>query len=245
MEFKGAVDRLRMCAFELSNRCNYAHLHAKCRAHSITEPQTLLSKIVLSVINQLIENEYNGCFLFNIYNEPLIDPRLFYFINYIKGYNSNIDISLWTNGWYCDEILLDELLSAGVTEIVFSAYMDSEYDRLKQFSDREGVEVRQGFLDDRLKLYEYNDSDINKPCFMPEHYLAINSNGDVVLCCFEAFYKTVFGNLYNDSLENIMLSDIRLNVCSELAQGNRSILESCKKCFLYEMYDINKDGQNA
>lgn len=234
MTIQDVINNLKMCAFELSNLCVYSYKHKKCKAHHESETIILSSRIVYSVIDKLLENGYKGEFLFNVYNEPLIDPRLFMFIKYIKEKNDNQNISIWSNGWYCDGILLDELQEIGVTQIVFSAYTDKECERLSQFSDRVGVEVRHGVLDDRLDLFNYPVRKEYTPCNLPKEYLVINSRGDVVLCCFDTTYNNSFGNLYTDNIENVLLSDTRLEACELLSKGDRSRYECCKRCFFLE-----------
>lgn len=68
----------------LSNLCNYACIHEKCPAHFIREKEIVSSKNVKAVIDELGDMGFDGRLSFHIYNEPMIDPRLFWFIEYAK-----------------------------------------------------------------------------------------------------------------------------------------------------------------
>lgn len=71
-------------SIELSNLCNYASIHKKCPINKIKSPIILSSKIVYSIFNTLKKFSFSGQIAFHTYNEPLIDPRLFKFIEVAK-----------------------------------------------------------------------------------------------------------------------------------------------------------------
>src|SRR4051812_36392122 len=112
---------------ELSNLCNYSRLHSKCPAHEVRGPEILPSAAVADVIDTMAGQYYGvGKFLaFHVYNEPLLDPRLFKFVEYARSRLPRINIILWSNGWYLYEVIAEELARAGVTHFMVSAYSDA------------------------------------------------------------------------------------------------------------------------
>ena len=71
-------------SFQLSNLCNYTDIHKACPLSLCRGKEILPSTVVHKTIDELAEFDYSGLIGFHIYNEPMIDPRLFLFISYAK-----------------------------------------------------------------------------------------------------------------------------------------------------------------
>lgn len=141
-------------SIELSNRCNYAKIHKKCPLNLVDEPIILPAKIVFDILDTLDRYNFQGEIAFHNYNEPLIDPRLFKFIEYARQGFPQREIYICTNGFYLNQTLLDELVESGVSNVRVSAYSKREYQRLSQIKAQIPLSVEMTSLDDRLKLYE-------------------------------------------------------------------------------------------
>lgn len=68
--------------------------------------------------------------------------------------------------------------------------------------------------------------------------LIINSDGDVTACCADWKRKLVFGNLKNESLQEIWQGSKLKEFWVEMLKGNKNRYEMCSKCLL-PMYDCN------
>ncbi len=68
--------------------------------------------------------------------------------------------------------------------------------------------------------------------------LIINSDGDVTACCADWKRKLVFGNLEEESLQEIWAGNKLKAFWIQMLKGNKNKYEMCAKCLL-PMYDCN------
>ncbi len=223
---------------ELSTLCNYSHLHKKCPLHEKKEHAILPSDVVIKIIDELSEISFKGMFLFNLYNEPMIDPRLFLFTRLAKEKCPNSTVFIITNGYYLDQHLADELPSHGVDMLALSLYTKREKQRLQQL--KYPIKVRfwdytQTGLDDRLDLY-------SKPKGIPTELacgrgapleeINITAQGDVGLCCLDWQHSIAFGNVRHEKLADIIAKPQFVQFYEDLRQGKRTlpICQACTSC---------------
>lgn len=240
---------------ELSNMCNLAIFHKNCYSHLCEKNKSkvvLSSKAVKGVINLLADLNWDGMdkeIKFHEYNEPLIDPRFFKFLEYAKLRLPYTNILLWTNGYYLTNTILRELIEAGVNKIRITAYTEDEENRfnsLIQDIQRSLVngEIRsfnmlpifirvdrRVRLDDRLSISQKQETNLSQ--YQPCHSLkclSIRANGKITLCCMDAAGEVSFGNI-NSGIEEALINGypLRKRIYDELKQGLRSI-DLCRKC---------------
>lgn len=220
--------------FELSNLCNYASIHTRCPLYTMRDQTNILSgKIVYDALETMGKYNYSDTICFHSYNEPLIDPRLFEFIRTARKMCPKSNISIWTNGYYLNQGLALELVEAGVTEFIITAYTQSEKERFEKIRFPVSYKIQnRSKLDGRRRLYNKDrlfDAHCNKPCFAPLHRLAITAKGKINLCCYEWKRQHPFGNLYKQSFEEVMKNDKMWLVYEQLSKGIR-LLDFCKHC---------------
>ena len=222
-------------SFELSNVCNYSNIHKKCPLGAKRHDKNILAySVVDNVLKFLSKNNFHGLIGYNIYNEPLIDPRLYMFLGLTRTYlGGNIKFTLWTNGFYLNQVIVDELWDMfKVDEIMVSSYFPGdEHDRLESIVVPSGMHylVTSRTLDDRLDYYTCEENDYCQPCGAPLNEMSIKSNGDVALCCLDYDGRHIFGNLYNQSVEEIISGSEILEIHNKLKMGIREY-EICKRC---------------
>ena len=216
-------------SFELSNLCNYADVHKKCPLNLVRDPIILPIRIVFDVLDTLKHNGFQGTIAYHTYNEPLIDPRLFKFIEYTHDVCPGCEIYICTNGFYLNQTLLDELIESGVSKIHVSAYSRSESKRLSKLKSNIPFDIEMVKLDDRLHLYDKKEKNIKKPCYAPLNEIIIAREGNISLCCLDWKRKHVYGNLHKQTFEDIMYSGILQTVYDRLSSGDRFI-PLCKRC---------------
>jgi len=214
--------------FELSNRCPYASEHKLCPLHlqHRGEPVTLPAKVVLGVMDSLVQRGWKGLIGFHNYSKPTSDPRLFWFIR--EAHERGFGVLIWSNGWNMSQILLDELVAQGVTEFHLSAYGDEE--RLSKLVASVPITIDPGFpLDGRLHLYEFPENDLRILCHAPLREMVVTCKGQIALCCLDWRGDHAMGNLYLQSFDEILESGILHEVQARLSQGDR-YLNLCRRC---------------
>lgn len=217
-------------AFELSNRCNYSQVHTRCPNDAKAEPIFLKTDIITSLINWFNEEDLSPNIFLNIYNEPLIDPRLFWICEFIYKH-TDCRIEIFTNGWNLNQYIFDELMKWNVFFTV-SVYSDSEEERLRKIkglTDYYPQKIQRIILDPQVMQIYNNPPIYQGPCLFPSTYPMINHLGHLSLCCRDYEWRESFGDLNNMVMEDAFFSEKRLKICDELAKGIRT-LDVCKRC---------------
>lgn len=216
-------------SFQLSNICNYETIHKKCPLHCSSPKIVLRTSIITNVLDELSEIDYSGIIAFHIYNEPLIDPRLFSLIAKTHNKCPKAKVYILSNGYYLNQNILDELETSVIWLLIVSAYSKYEFDRLSKYVTSIPYKVFHASLDDRQNLYEGPLLNTKAPCYPFVTDLSIACTGEVTLCCLDWDRRFVFGNLNNGKLHDILeKEDVRL-VANKLMHGQRT-LDICRRC---------------
>lgn len=217
---------------QLSNICNMAHLHKECPLSRAKEKITLPKKIVYHVIDILKKYGYKKLVSFHSYSEPLIDPRLQAFIEYIKRECPEAKPFVCTNGFMLTQEILDDLTESGLAAIRLSAYSQAEFQRMKTLNykipHRFSHYPTTGWLN-RSSVYNRQQINLKKPCHSPLVDLRIMCDGKISLCCVDYENRYIFGSLHEKSLEDILLSGELHRTYKRLSSGDR-FLDICKRC---------------
>lgn len=219
-------------AIELSNLCNYACIHAKCPAAHIKEKSIMPLTDIKAIIGQLCEIDFRGTICFQIYNEPMIDPRLFLIMEYIKQtLVANAEILVYTNGYYLTDSLVKDLQSGFADIIVATGYGKEEFERLINLNIEIPYYVLWGDLDDRLEWdADQKERENQIPCDSLFWQVPIWVNGDVGLCCLDYLQKVRYGNIKEKRLEDILDAwEVRKDMECLLC-GNRKEVSYCASC---------------
>lgn len=187
---------------------------------------------------QLIANGFKGYVCVAGFGEPLLNPHIREIIRTLAP----LTIELITNG---DALIkgkfsVDDLLDCGVDRILISDYDNNpEFDKLA--SQHPQVRVRRYIDDggDHYKEYGFNNragsmydvtQPINRPCYIPSYKTIIDWNGEVLLCAPDWSKTTKYGNILEQDISNIWLSDEFVKRRIELIKGNRHLYGACSKC---------------
>jgi GTP 3',8-cyclase len=229
---KGPFRRTKRISFELSNICNLAQEHKRCPVHLKSETCVLPASVIDGVLETCRRHEFEGVFAFHLYNEPGVDPRLALFLERIKRVLPRARTFMLTNGWYLTQSLAEELVAHGLDYLVISAYTLAEWERLRQFKLSIPVQVNKQILDDRLTWYEQErlvPVSAGRPCYCPVYEICITCRGEVTLCPYDWQRRHVFGNLNNESLEDVLARPDIWRVYEGLSLGRRE-LDICLAC---------------
>jgi MoaA/NifB/PqqE/SkfB family radical SAM enzyme len=216
-------------SIELSNLCNYSMIHKKCPINKIKTPIILPSKIVYSIIDTLKKFSFSEKIAFHTYNEPLIDPRLFKFIEVARESCPSCEIYICTNGYYLNQVMAEELSIVGVNKIHVSAYSNREFERLSKININIPFSVERMKLDDRLNFYESSEKSFSEPCHAPLSEIIVTREGKISLCCLDWKRKYVFGDLHYQNLEEILKEGKLHSLYAKLSKGERN-LALCRRC---------------
>ena len=218
-------------AIMLSNLCNYANIHRECPSSCVKQKEILPSKVFFKVIDELVDTHFAGTICFHIYNEPLIDPRLFWFIDHIKKVLPCAKVEVYSNGYYLNDQMSYELKTIGTDILIVTGYGEKEYNRLMSLNVDLAYYVLYGNLDERLEHYNNREEpvsfDICKNYFTQ---VPIFSNGDIGICCMDYKHEYGIGNIFNNSLQDVLNSKCVVALQRELLKGNRSMYAVCKNC---------------
>jgi len=191
---------------------------------------SLPAKIVYDVLETLGRYAYQGTIIFNRYNEPLVDPRLSQFIAFAHNACPASELCIWTNGRYLTSVLAEELAQTGLSRIRVSAYSRAEYDRLAKIRPSIRYEVVRRRLDPHLlHRYKKREKPSSRPCFAPLADIIIAREGCISLCCLDWQNRHTWGDLRQQTFEEVMQSGDLQAVYERLSRGDR-FLYLCKRC---------------
>lgn len=217
-------------SIELSNLCNYAVFHKKCPVSLEKGHKILPSKCVYHVIDTLEKFGFSGRIAFHTYNEPMIDPRLFTFIEYARRHCSQSDIYISTNGYYLNQTLAEEMTAAGVTSIHVSAYTPKDFERLSAIDIKIPFNVEKMVLMNEVQeIYQAPEINLSSACSAPLGEIIVTRDGDISLCCRDWQRRYKFGSLHEHTFEDILRQGRLQAVHERLIAGDR-FLDICKRC---------------
>jgi 2-deoxy-scyllo-inosamine dehydrogenase (SAM-dependent) len=217
------ITKVEDVRIQLSNVCDMSH--KKCPVSVYKERKHLQLKYVTQIIYELSELGYEKSIGFHCYNEPMIDPRLYYIMDYTRKMLPKSEIIMWTNG----KILTKELL-LDFSEIGNIRYYVSGYGNniTKETFNEVGIKkfslllMDERKMDDRLYWYDSSENPLSTPCSAPYKQLSIDYMGNVIICCMDWRSSVVFGNIKDSSLIYILNSEDMKRTSGELAVGIRS-----------------------
>lgn len=220
-------------AIMLSNLCNYALIHPQCPANHVNAKEIMPGYKVYQIIDELAQDGYAGSICFHIYNEPTMDPRLFMFIQYAKKQMPDCKVRIYSNGYYLNQIMIEEFYDIGADILTTTGYGVKEYERLVDLDVSYPFNVVWGNLDERMDWYkeENKGHNLRNPhCYTFLDQVCIYSNGEIGTCCLD--YKTPYklGNIFEASLKEILNSSHLIEFQDELICGDRSRFPLCGNC---------------
>jgi MoaA/NifB/PqqE/SkfB family radical SAM enzyme len=233
----------RAISIEPSNICNYSNIHQKCPLSKMKEKKIMPLRDIEKILIELSKYNYSGIIHPFNYSEPLIDPRFYTILDLIKKYIPKAFVSIYTNGFFLDEMVLDELAEHGMNRVAISLYDKKEDKRLLGLLRRiranggHSIELRayrryplSVCMNNKIEWYDDEPINSKMPCSAPLSYLYINTYGDVVLCCHDWKSMHTFGSIYDSSLYDIINSDKVIDTYIALQHGERHKLHLCARC---------------
>jgi hypothetical protein len=225
-------EKLDRVNFELSNRCNLSHLHPRCPAHleAARPPENLSSAVVFQVLDDLRDAGFAGCISFHQYGEPLMDPRLLWFLERVNRTVPRAKTLIWTNGTTLDEHLIRDLRSVGLNHLAVTAYGAEELERLRSLDTRpDFMTIYDSNWVEVFGIYDAAPVHLTTPCYAPLTDLIVTRTGHVGLCCRDWERRHTFGDLNIFRFRKVLESPEIRAVYDRLSHGDR-YLDICQRC---------------
>lgn len=134
--------------------------------------------------------------------------------------------------WALNNSVLDDKMNMFVKKIVEHYNLSTEYvEKIKtekhiKIKDTIFVDKKNEFIWPNIKNHYYNESGF---CYALKDHLAILVDGTIVPCCLDSEGIIGLGNIYKDSLENIINSD-RYQIMKTGFCNKKVTEELCKHC---------------
>lgn len=231
---------------ELSNICNFTYRHPMCPTSQMKEKTVMSLDTREKILKEMGKWNYDRLFQPHMYSEPLIDPRLYKVLELFNRYCPKGSVSLVTNGFFLYPTILKDLIKFKVSRLLVSIYSPEEMNRLlpliKQaekdyLTCRFEIRTRYPFnkrMADMYSIYERDAVNLDKACLAPYRCLYINSNADVISCCYDWKFIQKFGSLKNQSLEEILLSDKMVDFNLDMVEKKREKYFVCSRCLKHK-----------
>lgn len=236
------LKKMKRVTIETSNLCPFTH-HKKCPAQHITEKQTLPLPTIMDILQTLQWWDYKGQIAWHVYNEPMVDPRLMFFVMEAHRLLPMSELFIYTNGWNLTETLCGEMIDAGVSRWMITSYSAVEDQRILEVVCEHKDRAAFSFtpkgdsrgLDDRMALSEVDVTDKQidgyKLCRAPLPDLTIRASGNIGLCCIDWAETVTFGNVKEKGFAKCVANSYEemMAVQDELAVGIRQ-KTCCRQC---------------
>lgn len=238
----GYSDFFRVVAIEISTECNRRCYYCPNSIHG-TPREFMSEDIFKKIIADLKSVDYTGVVTFHLFGEPLMDPRLPGFVKHTREQLPKATISVSSNGDFLTMELYERLIDAGMNEMNITIHdlnADKSMRSLQPLVDRHPARIRiaslhsSSALTNRGGAIKVENSKPAKKCGRLD-VIAIDRNGNVLLCCSDYFHSVVFGNVNEMSVDGIWKQK-DFSAIRKRARRGKPELEICRKCLSREEY---------
>lgn len=227
-------DTLRVIELNVINNCNRSCSFCPHASDAYHYKHGRMSMSVVDAIVRRIK-EYNFTNVISVcgYGEPLLHNRMSEIISRLDTTNGFIE--LMTNGDLLTLDKVNEFYRSGLDMLNVSIYdreLDDKVTRLLSNFDNKKYILRKRYdvdmpLVNRIGMLHAPQPTNTGPCYFPSYKMMIDVDGQVLLCCNDWSREETFGNILNDSIDQIWIhnmSDRRM----DLIKGNRQ--KVCATC---------------
>lgn len=211
------------------------------------------------ILTDLNEIEFTGTIIWSMFSEPLLHKGINELARSTKKILPSVRLQVVSNGDMIRKHThrLEELISSGVDQVQFSHYDNAkQYEEFVEIRNRLELSEDQMML--RRRYFEngsYNltisnrvgliDSNkfrapdeerveidslpLKKRCFYPFYQIAIDYNGDVLLCAHDWSKDLILGNAVTQHIWDIWTGEELERARASLMASNRGF-DPCRKC---------------
>ena len=135
---------------------------------------------------------------------------------------ADISIKNEPNGKERFERIFGEISDSLFVETIIPIYSDVNYQNVDEDVLKHAKEGRKGIKDQK----------VNKVCHRPFYRLAVRTNGDVTAACCDQLNDVVYGNINEQSLNEIWNGKERTEFLRLQLEGKRFAYPCCKGCIM-------------
>lgn len=229
-------------AIETSGYCNRRCPSCPVSLQPRSRGTQLPDELFASLLAQLGRIAYSGRIALHLYNEPLLDSRIVEKVRRAVAAVPRARVEMNSNGDYASASLLHELTDAGLSHILVTGYSDSAFRRLQALHRQLRPDAQRIVAIRRAPAFTSNrggslahlglPQTLKADCFLPRSQLAINYQGDVLLCCDDYFAKAVMGNIRDRDILEIWRGPSFKRARRLLKKRRRDALGPCRECNL-------------
>lgn len=220
---------IKYAEIEVNSKCNRKCDY--CPVSVLPSPKVPLymDDVVFNrIIEELVRIKYSGVFSYHFYNEPLLRNDLEEMVILASSKLLNTFQVIYTNGDALSDERYKNLIRAGIDYFIVTRHSQTAIvEREKQIVQypNDLIIVNRGGLLSKL------EKPLNIPCYSPSERLVITVTGDILLCCNDAGRTQVMGNIVEQSLEEIWLTENFIRMRELLKKGNRAEASPiCRYC---------------
>ena len=131
------------------------------------------------------------------------------------------------------------MFDSGLSRIILDEYDNEEnYNKkIEILGDRCGVVknhftgiLQSSIYNNRSGSFKTIEKSLDRKCYLPFYKGYIDLTMDLRFCCNDWKYKESLGNLRENTLKELWMSDKMNRYRKELSKGNRCNIISCKEC---------------
>jgi radical SAM protein with 4Fe4S-binding SPASM domain len=234
---------------ETFNRCNGRCEF--CRVNVRNDPRDPIkmdTRLFEKIIGELKELGYKGRFSFYSNNEPLLDDRIYDFIQYAREQLPHCHLRINTNGTLLEmdkflrlEKLLDEIVIDNYTEDLELMPISRE---IKHYCEEHPWLIRKVTINcvspkavrssrgssapNRNRIGDY----VNCTCLCPFTQLIIRPDGKLSLCCSDALGKFTMGDLNDQTILEAWYGK-EYQLIRDLIYKGRNNIDICEHCDVF------------
>lgn len=203
---------LNYVSIEINSACNRSCTFCP---NSIEErPKFFLEEeLFYKIIQDLKDIGFKGEINFNLYNEPLLDPRICMFMKHIKKELPSAYMYLNTNGDFLNITKWKELRDSGLSFANVTQYDGKINKNITKLIDALDAEEKKHIyaheLGGKHSRAGLVGSDYTGPlplkevCTRPFNQLPINWKGKVILCCNDYYGSVEIGDVRHEKISDI------------------------------------------
>ena len=205
-------------------------------------------EVAESIAKRLGDEEYRGKISFTGFSENFLNKKFFDIVKIFRNHLPNNVLECNTNGDFLTEDNAKVIFNNGLNLLYVNLYDSMEqiekFDKLfsnakinkNQYKYR--AHYKEGAIEynnraGNITWLGFEDSDIEslkgKPCYYPFYKMFVDYDGSVLFCCNDWGKDIVVGNLVENTLTDIWMSDKLFEIREKLKVGDRDFTP-CKDC---------------
>lgn len=227
---------------EINSDCNLSCSYCPNSKSSRVEKGHMDPKLFEALMVQLQKHRYTGRISYHFYNEPTLSPNLENFVAMTSSYLPKANTVLYTNGTNLTKSKIESLYKAGLKKFIVTEHNKTKLDHLDFISSDLSLDRNQRFKLSTYKQIPYTNRGglvkagnrvelpLKTTCFIPRCCLVVSVKGNVVACYEDYNQSHVMGNILEQDIGDIWLSEKYQYFREELKNGNRDKFEVCRTC---------------